>query len=164
MLVPFWDSIDSSIKIAVAASTMSVLLMYSVWKYWHWSRFEQPLNPVSGTTVELGKGGEQTCFDTLQEVVQDPQEAQLSAHAALEREYAAREAAKERNARIEAKIQLRNRAKKLVPSGAIVEDPNYQKPSFMIEMYKPLDKDRVYEIPGKKRDKAESKVLVRERK
>ena len=145
-----WERIPDEVKIGLLVTCATVSVLFGIWKYWHFTRFEQPVGPESGGVLEVGNQGK-SYFEIMKEHVHakvNPEEVHLSAQEALRKQEEAREYAAKLAVIREQKIALRNRCKPLEPSGPILVEEDRPR-QFMIEMYKPRDKDRVYVKPGR---------------
>jgi len=155
-----WGDMDPAIKIGIGVTMGLAVIIYSIYRYWWYTTFEVIVGPTSGAQIKVG-GDDDVDFGKLIEVHlsplwEDNSESKRikSAQESFRLQNEARELSKLRDARKAERVALKNRARQLECAGPILIEPHAPK-SFMLEMYKPQDKDRVYARKpgqGKKQD------------
>jgi len=149
-----WSQIPDSVKVGMAITMSVSLVILSIWKYWHFTRFEQSVDPLTGEVVELGNKSK-SYFEMAKEQMHaqlHPEDVILSAQEALRKQQEARDYAVKLSAIREERLALRNRSKPLVPAGPILVEEDRPR-QFMLDMYKPCDKNRKYVKPGRNKSK-----------
>lgn len=154
----FWKATSDWVKYGIPTILLIGGIIYGIYRYWWWTHIGKPLGPY-GAEIKLGNMPK-AHYEMVQEKVHaymNPEEVHMSAQRALQKEQEMREEARKRAAENAFQAGIKARSRPLMRAGPEPEPergviPIPAHPSYLLEMYKPLDKDRVFQTTTQQED------------